>query len=72
MDTFESVLAALARADVAFLVVGGVAVAQAGFARSTDALDLFTQRSGHAYADLLPLSTSRDVLGVPVRFLGSG
>lgn len=120
MDTFESVLAALARADVAFLVVGGVAVAQAGFARSTDDLDLlvepsegnvrrllgalrpfseaaarelspadfpveegavrvaeafdldlFTQMSGHTYADLLPLASVRDVLGASVRFLGA-
>ena len=121
MTTFASVLAALARADVEFLVVGGLAVAQAGYARYTedidvlveggaanvqrliDALsavgggaaaelvpadfpleegavrvveddvvvDLFTVMSGHAYADLLPLSAPHAVGGAAVRFLGA-
>jgi hypothetical protein len=119
MTTFESLLAGLARAGVEFVVVGGLAVAAAGFARVTDAvdllveaseanlvrllaalrpfseaaaeltpadfpleegavrvaeafdLDLYTRMSGHAYADLLPLSAARDVGGVPVRFLGA-
>jgi hypothetical protein len=120
MTTFASVLAALARADVAFLVVGGLAVAQAGYARYTEdvdvlvevsepnldrligalagvgegaaaelspddfpleegavrvveefPIDVFTRMSGHAYADLLPLSAPHDVEGEPVRFLGA-
>ncbi|GAB5537728.1 MAG: hypothetical protein Rubg2KO_39770 [Rubricoccaceae bacterium] len=37
---FASVLAALARADVEFIVVGGLAVAQAGYARYTEDMDL--------------------------------
>ena len=37
---FGSMLAALVRADVAFLVVGGLAVAQAGFARFTEDVDV--------------------------------
>lgn len=40
MPTYEKLLAALARADVRFLVVGGLAVAQAGFARFTEDIDL--------------------------------
>lgn len=118
MDTFASVLAALARADVDLIVVGGLAVAFAGFARVTDDvdilvdaepdnlgrmlavlegfgegaarelspddfpleegcvrvaehfdLDIFTLMSGHAYADLLPMTDTHDVDGVPVRHL---
>jgi hypothetical protein len=113
-------LAALARSDVDVLVVGGLAVAQAGYARYTEVadvlveasepnlrrlvhaladvgegaaselspedfpleegavrvvedvvIDLFTQMSGHAYADLLPLPKVHDVEGQPVRFLGA-
>ena len=120
MDTFESTLAALTRLRVDFLVVGGLAVARAGFARMTDHLgllvepsranlarligalstfgdgaaseltpddfpveegavrvaedfdiDLFTVVSGQTYADLLPETTSHDVDGVTVRFLGA-
>lgn len=40
MTTFASVLAALARADVEFLVVGGLAVAQAGYVRYTEDVDV--------------------------------
>ena len=40
MTPFASVLAALARADVEFLVVGGLAVAQAGYARYTEDADV--------------------------------
>jgi hypothetical protein len=40
MDTFAGLLAALARADVEFLVVGGLAVAFAGYARVTDDVDI--------------------------------
>lgn len=120
MTTFASLLAALARADVAFIVVGGIAVAQAGYARYTEdidllvdagpvnlhrlidrlaavgdgaaaeltpadfpleegavrvvediVIDLFTQMSGHTYADLLPFSEPHDVEGVAVRFLNA-
>ena len=121
MTTFASVLAALARADAEFLVVGGLAVARAGFARYTEdidvlveggaanvqclidtlstigggaaaelvpgdfpleegavrvveedvVIDLFTQMSGHTYADLLPLSAPHDVGGVAVRSASS-
>jgi hypothetical protein len=34
-------------------------------------VDLFTQMSGHTYADLLPQSTERTVEGQRVRFLGA-
>ena len=116
----ESVLAALARADVAAIVVGGWAVAYAGYPRFTedvdvivdasepnlqrlidvlasfgegaaaelvpadfpqeegairiiedDVIDVFTQMTGHTYADLLPLSTVHAVEGEPVRFLSA-
>ena len=43
MLTFESALAALARAEVDFLVVGGLAVARAGFVRVTDDVDLLVE-----------------------------
>lgn len=120
MRTFGNLLVALARADVRFLVVGGLAVAYAGYARFTEdldllveaapanlarllsalsafgdgaareltpadfpleegavriiddfAIDLFTQMSGHRYADLAPLAAPHDVDGVPVLFLGA-
>lgn len=45
MDTFASVLVALVRDDVAFVVVGGLAVAKAGYARTTDDLDLIVEAS---------------------------
>lgn len=45
MTTFASVLAALARSDVDFLVVGGLAVAQAGYARYTEDVDLLVEPS---------------------------
>ena len=118
MDTFASLLAALGRADVDFVVVGGLAVAFVGYARVTDDvdilvdadranlrrmldvldgfgegaaaelspddfpleegcirvaedfdLDIFTQMSGHTYADLLPQTATHEVEGVPVRHL---
>jgi hypothetical protein len=40
MTTFESLLAELGRAEVDFIVVGGLAVAFAGFPRATDDLDI--------------------------------
>ena len=107
---FDALLVLLARADIAFVVVGGVAVA--GFARFTEdlgllveasetnverliaalaaygdgaaadltladfpdaegavrildeiALDVFTRMSGRTYADLLPLTTTREIGG---------
>jgi hypothetical protein len=45
MTTFESVLAALAAAGVDFIVVGGLAVAQAGFARTTEDVDVLVEAS---------------------------
>lgn len=43
MDTFESVLAALAREQVSFIVVGGLATVQAGYVRLTEDVDLLVQ-----------------------------
>lgn len=109
---FDALLVLLARADIAFVVVVGVAVAEAGFARFTEdlgllveasetnverliaalaaygdgaaadltladfpdaegavrildeiALDVFTRMSGRTYADLLPLTTTREIGG---------
>ena len=45
MPTFADTLAALARAGVEFVVVGGLAVAQAGFVRVTDDVDLLVEAS---------------------------
>lgn len=45
MTTFASVLAALTRGRVDYLVVGGLAVARAGFARTTDDLDVLVEPS---------------------------
>ncbi len=42
---FDALLAVLVRAQVEFLVVGGVAVAQAGFARFTEDIDLLVDGS---------------------------
>lgn len=118
MDTFASLLAALGRGGVDFVVVGGLAVAFVGYARVTDDvdilvdadpanlramldvlagfgegaatelspddfpleegcvriaesfdLDIFTQMSGHTYADLLPQTAVHEVEDVPVRHL---
>ena len=41
----ESVLAAFARADVDVIVVGGLAVAQAGYARFTEDIDVLVEAS---------------------------
>lgn len=43
MNTFESLLAELSRAGVEFIVVGGLAVAVAGFARVTEDVDILIQ-----------------------------
>ena len=45
MLTFAGALAALARAGVEFVVVGGLAVAQAGYVRVTDDVDLLVEVS---------------------------
>jgi hypothetical protein len=46
MDTpYEKLLANLARAEVKFIVVGGVAVALNGFVRTTDDVDILIERS---------------------------
>lgn len=46
MDTpYEKLLESLARAEVKFIVVGGVAVALNGFVRTTDAVDILIERS---------------------------
>ena len=42
---FESPLAELARADVVFLTVGGLAVAQAGYPRFTEDIDVLVEAS---------------------------
>lgn len=51
--TFESLLADLARAGVDFIVVGGLAVALAGFPRMTDDVDLLINASPGNVARLL-------------------
>ena len=43
MDTFESLLAGLGRAGIDFLVVGGLAVAMAGFVRATEDVDILVE-----------------------------
>ena len=45
MTTFAELLAALARADVDVLVVGGLAVAQVGYPRFTEDADLLVEAS---------------------------
>lgn len=46
MDTpYEKLLESLARAEVKFIVVGGVAVALNGFVRMTDDVDILIERS---------------------------
>ena len=46
MDTpYENLLARLARADVKFIIVGGVAVALNGFVRTTEDVDILIEAS---------------------------
>lgn len=46
MDTpYEKLLESLARAEVKFIVVGGIAVALNGFVRTTDDVDILIERS---------------------------
>ena len=50
---YEELLANLARAEVRFIVVGGVAVALNGFVRTTDDVDILIERSEENVARLL-------------------
>jgi hypothetical protein len=54
MDTpYEKLLAKLARAEVKFIIVGGVAVALNGFVRTTEDVDILIERSRDNIARLL-------------------
>jgi Nucleotidyl transferase of unknown function (DUF2204) len=54
MDTpYEKLLENLARAEVNFIVVGGVAVALNGFVRTTEDVDILIERSPENVARLL-------------------
>jgi predicted nucleotidyltransferase len=50
---YEKLLASLARAEVRFIVVGGVAVALNGFVRTTDDVDILIERSPENVSRLL-------------------
>ena len=46
MDTpYEKLLAKLARAEIKFIIVGGVAVALNGFVRTTEDVDILIESS---------------------------
>jgi hypothetical protein len=54
MDTpYEKLLAKLARADVKFIIVGGVAVALNGFLRTTEDVDILIESSADNVTRLL-------------------
>jgi len=54
MDTpYEKLLAKLARAEVKFIIVGGVAVALNGFVRTTEDVDILIEASAANVARLL-------------------
>src|SRR5207248_1583869 len=54
MDTpYEKLLAKLARADVRFVIVGGVAVALNGFVRTTEDVDILIESSADNVTRLL-------------------
>ena len=54
MDTpYEKLLENLARAEIKFIVVGGVAVALNGFVRTTDDVDILIERSAENVTRLL-------------------
>ena len=54
MDTpYEKLLENLARAEIKFIVVGGVAVALNGFVRTTDDVDILIERSAENISRLL-------------------
>ena len=54
MDTaYEKLLAKLARADIRFIIVGGVAVALNGFVRTTEDVDILIEASADNVGRLL-------------------
>ena len=54
MDTpYEKLLAKLARAEVKFIIVGGVAVALNGFVRTTEDIDILIEASAGNVTRLL-------------------
>ena len=54
MDTpYEKLLAKLARAEVKFIIVGGVAVALNGFVRTTEDVDILIEASADNVSRLL-------------------
>jgi predicted nucleotidyltransferase len=54
MDTpYEKLLESLARAEVKFIIVGGVAVALNGFVRTTEDVDILIERSPENISRLL-------------------
>jgi hypothetical protein len=54
MDTpYEKLLAKLARAEVKFMIVGGVAVALNGFVRTTEDIDILVEASAESVTRLL-------------------
>jgi hypothetical protein len=54
MDTpYEKLLAKLARADIKFIIVGGVAVALNGFVRTTEDVDILVEASAENVTRLL-------------------
>ena len=54
MDTpYEKLLAKLARAEVKFIIVGGVAVALNGFVRTTEDVDILVESSAENVTRLL-------------------
>ena len=59
MDTpYEKLLESLARADVKFIIVGGVAVALNGFVRTTEDVGILIERSPENIARLLETLSS--------------
>ena len=54
MDTpYEKLLAKLVRAEVKFIIVGGVAVALNGFVRTTEDIDILIEASAENVTRLL-------------------
>ena len=53
MSTFERLLADLVRADVEFILVGGLAVALAGYVRATEDVDILIRVEGENVKRLL-------------------
>ena len=53
MDSFESVLVALSRSGVEYILVGGLAVALCGFVRATEDVDILVEASPENLSRLL-------------------